>query len=116
MSFDPDSLCVLSYARARTQRHGFTHWYYWTDRVKEIFEPGFFDKAADVMRPGDIVYASGLAGAAQICVSRVVPGQEVKGQVYRQGGQIEVKPIAVVHFGNDLPGENERRKTEGVAA
>ena len=116
MSFDPDSLCVLSYARARMQRHGFTYWYYWTDRVKEIFEPGFFDKAADVMRVGDIVFAGGLAGAAQICVSRVVPGQEVKGQVYRQGGQIEVKPLAAVHFENELRGENELREVERAAA
>ena len=78
--------------------------------MKEIFEPGFFDKASDVMRVGYIVFAGGATGTAQICVSRVVPGQEVKGQVYRQGGQIEVKPVAVVHF------ENEMREVEGAAA
>lgn len=90
MAFDPDSLCVLSYARGRRQPRGFTHWYYWTEAPSAVLAPGFFDPAADLMRAGDIVFAAGAKGALQLAVVSVELGEKVPGQVYRQGGAVRV--------------------------
>jgi hypothetical protein len=88
MAFDPDSLCVLSYARGRRQPRGFTHWYYWSEDLAELQRPGYFDPAADLMRAGDIVFAAGSKGAVQLAVAFVRMGEKVPGQVYRQGGEV----------------------------
>lgn len=94
MAFDPDSLCVLSYARGRRQPRGFTHWYYWSDDLPEVLSPGFFDSAADLMRIGDIVFAGGSKGAIQLAVVSVREGEKRPGHVYRQGGQVEVSQMS----------------------
>ena len=94
MAFDPESLCVLSYARGRRQPRGFTHWYYWSEAPEEAFAPGFFDAAADLMRPGDIVFAGGSKGTAQLAVVSVREGDKRPGHVYRQGGSVAVARIS----------------------
>jgi hypothetical protein len=90
MAFDPDSLCVLSYARGRRQPRGFTHWYYWTEDLAGVLAPGYFDAAADLMRAGDVVFAAGAQGALQLAVVSVELGEKLPGQVYRQGGSVRV--------------------------
>ena len=90
MAFDPESLCVLSYARGRRQPRGFTHWYYWTDDPGALLAPGFFDAASDLMRPGDIVFAGGTGGAIQLSVVSVREGAKRPGHVYREGGAVHV--------------------------
>jgi hypothetical protein len=94
LAFDPESLCVLSYARGRRQPRGFTHWYYWSDDPGELLTPGFFDGAADLMRTGDIVFAGGAKGALQLAVVSVAEGEKRPGHVYRQGGRVEVAAMA----------------------
>lgn len=90
MAFDPDSLCVLSYARGRRQPRGFTHWYYWTEDLGGVLAPGYFDAAAELMRAGDVVFASGARGALQLAVVGVEPGERRPGQVYGEGGAVRV--------------------------
>ena len=94
MAFDPESLCVLSYARGRRQPRGFTHWYYWSDDLAAVLAPGFFDAASDLMRVGDIVFAGGAKGALQLAVVSVAEGEKRLGHVYRQGGRVEVAAMA----------------------
>lgn len=94
MVFDPESLCVLSYARGRRQPRGFTHWYYWSDDLTAVLSPGFFDAAADLMRVGDIVFAGGRQGTLQFAVVSVLEGEKRPGHVYRQGGSVAVVEMA----------------------
>jgi hypothetical protein len=94
LAFDPESLCVLSYARGRRQPRGFTHWYYWSEAPDEVLAPGFFDAAADLMRPGDIVFAGGSKGTVQLAVVSVREGDKRPGHVYRQGGSVTVARIS----------------------
>ncbi len=94
MAFDPESLCVLSYARGRRQPRGFTHWYYWSDDLPAVLAPGFFDPAADLMRVGDIVFAGGREGALQLAVVSVREGEKRPGHVYRQGGVVGVAEMS----------------------
>ena len=94
LAFDPESLCVLSYARGRRQPRGFTHWYYWSEAPEEVFLPGFFDAAADLMRAGDIVFAGGSNGTVQLAVVSVRDGEKRPGHVYRQGGGVAVARIS----------------------
>lgn len=90
MAFDPDSLCVLSYARGRRQPRGFTHWYYWSENILEVLAPGFFDRAADLMRAGDIVFAAGSGGALQLAVISVMEGEKPPGQAFAHDGSVAV--------------------------
>lgn len=90
MAFDPDSLCVLSYARGRRQPRGFTHWYYWSEDPAGVLAPGFFDPAADLMRTGDVVFVAGSRGALQLAVVSVEPGEKIPGRVHRRGGRVRV--------------------------
>ncbi len=94
MAFDPESLCVLSYARGRRQPRGFTHWYYWSDDLAAVLAAGFFDPAADLMRVGDVVFAAGRQGAIQLAVVAVGEGQSRPGQVYRLGGTVAVAEMS----------------------
>lgn len=94
MAFDPESLCVLSYARGRRQPRGFTHWYYWSDDLAAVLAPGFFDPAADLMRVGDVIFAAGRQGALQLAVVAVGEGQSRPGQVYRLGGTVAVTEMS----------------------
>ena len=94
MAFDPESLCVLSYARGRRQPRGFTHWYYGSDDLTAVLSPGFFDAAADLMRVGDVVFAGGRQGTLQLAVVSVLEGEKRPGHVYRQGGAVAVVEMA----------------------
>ena len=94
MAFDPESLCVLSYARGRRQPRGFTHWYYWTDDLAAVLAPGFFDAASDLMRVGDVVFAGGGQGSLQLAVAAVMEGEKRPGHVCRRGGAVTVIEMA----------------------
>lgn len=94
MAFDPESLCVLSYARGRRQPRGFTHWYYWSDDLAAVLAPGFLDAASDLMRVGDVVFAGGGQGSLQLAVVSVLEGEKRPGHVYRQGGSVGVVEMA----------------------
>lgn len=50
MAYDPKNLSVLTYA------NGFTLWHYVTDdKGTLVEEDGYFDKASDMLRRGDMI-------------------------------------------------------------
>ena len=50
MSYSPNNLSVLGYA------NGFTLWHYTTtDTLKDFTDSGYFNKAADMLRVGDMI-------------------------------------------------------------
>lgn len=64
MTFTARNLSVLAYAQ------GFTLWHYKLSTTADVAcELGFFDAAADMMAPGDLVMVSGPAGARILVVS-----------------------------------------------
>lgn len=66
-------LNVLAYA------NGFTLWHYRTaDAAESVFRSGYFDEAADLLRPGDIVHTQmGPCGQsmATLAVTRIADGR-----------------------------------------
>lgn len=73
MAYNSASLSVLAYA------NGFTLWHYATrDRAVDVEAVGYFNKAADLLRPGDIIFANvdtaGTAGAGMFLVKTIVNG------------------------------------------
>lgn len=58
MSFDANDLSVLAYA------NGFTLWHYRSgDAVEEVRRTGYFARAGDLLRAGDVIIASASDGA-----------------------------------------------------
>lgn len=53
------NLSVLNYAS------GFTLWLYAVEDWAEIFQPGYFNTAADLFRDGDVIYIRAKSGTAQ---------------------------------------------------
>ncbi len=70
MAFTIRDLSVLAYAR------GFTLWHYkaGTATLAEVDGAGFFNDAADMMPPGDIIMVSAADGGAQFYVASVAEG------------------------------------------
>lgn len=59
MSYKPNDLSVLSYA------NGFTLWHYVTDDPRaDVEAEGYFDKAAAMLRPSDVIMTSLRAAKA----------------------------------------------------
>ena len=69
MTFAIRHLSVLSYAQ------GFTLWHYKTGPapLDEAARPGFFDDAADMLAPGDMVLVSGAKGGRILFVTATAP-------------------------------------------
>jgi hypothetical protein len=65
MTFAVRNLSVLAYAQ------GFTLWHYKlaAGAVDDASSKGFFDAAADMMAPGDMVLVSGPSGARILVVA-----------------------------------------------
>jgi hypothetical protein len=70
MTFAIRNLSVLAYAQ------GFTLWHYKLSAspVAAASRPGFFDDAADMMAPGDMVMVSGVAGGRVLVVGSAKGG------------------------------------------
>jgi hypothetical protein len=70
MTFAVRNLSVLAYAQ------GFTLWHYKLSAspVDAAARQGFFDGAADMMAPGDMVMVSGPAGGRVLVVAAVKGG------------------------------------------
>jgi hypothetical protein len=64
MTFTARNLSVLAYAQ------GFTLWHFKLSGAPAdtAAAPGFFDAAADMMSPGDMIMVSGLAGGRILVV------------------------------------------------
>lgn len=53
MAYKPTNLSTLAYA------NGFTMWHYITDDTKlELASEGYFDRACDMLRAGDMLYVN----------------------------------------------------------
>ena len=66
MSYKSANLSVLAYA------NGFTLWHYVTDDTKlELTSKGYFDRACDMLRPGDMVFVN-IGRAAGIVVVKSI--------------------------------------------
>ena len=65
MAFAVRELSVLAYA------NGFTLWHYKAGEigVAAVEAPGFFNDAADMLEPGDMMMVSALDGARLLCVT-----------------------------------------------
>lgn len=73
MAYKPTNLSVLAYA------NGFTLWHYATnDSAAEVESNGYFSKAADMLRAGDMVFANidvdGTPGAGVLVVKTTTGG------------------------------------------
>lgn len=69
MAFVIRNLSVLAYAQ------GFTLWHYKAGAapLAELDKPGFFDNAADMLAPGDMLMLSGPAGGRMRVVAQAAP-------------------------------------------
>ncbi len=64
MSFCVRNLSVLAYAQ------GFTLWHYKAaDGVETVSDSGFFNPAADMLAPGDMMMVSAPNGGRMLCVA-----------------------------------------------
>lgn len=73
MTYNPKQLSVLAYA------NGFTLWHYAiTDAATVVHKAGFFNAAADMLRVGDMILATGAAMEAGIFVVRFVQNGAVE--------------------------------------
>lgn len=73
MAYKPTNLSVLAYA------NGFTLWHYLSnDTATELETAGYFSKAADMLRSGDMVFANvdadGTPGAGILVVKSTAGG------------------------------------------
>ena len=69
MAFVIRNLSVLAYAQ------GFTLWHYKTPApLAGLDAPGYFDDAADMFAPGDLLLLSGSQGGRIRVVAQAVPG------------------------------------------
>lgn len=73
MAYKSTNLSVLAYA------NGFTLWHYATnDSASEVESNGYFNKAADMLRAGDMVFSNidvdGTPGAGVLVVKSTVGG------------------------------------------
>lgn len=67
MSYKANDLSVLSYA------NGFTLWHYITDDLRaDVETDGYFDKAATMLRPSDVIMTS-LRAAKRVAFYLVGP-------------------------------------------
>lgn len=75
MAFVIRNLSVLAYAQ------GFTLWHYKAGAtpLAALEAPGFFDNAADMFAPGDMVMLSGTAGGSMRVVAQAVPQVRLAG-------------------------------------
>ncbi len=73
MAFSIRRLSVLAYA------NGFTLWHYKGagDGLSDAAAPGFFNEAADMLAPGDMLMVSGSQGARMLAVAKAQAGQAV---------------------------------------
>ena len=61
MAFVQKNLSVLAYA------NGFTLWHYTTpDKAAEVNATGYFNFAADMLRPGDMILCNSSTGEATV--------------------------------------------------
>ena len=58
MAYDGSRMTVLAYGQ------GFTLWHYraGTEAIEEVLDPGFFEDAAGMVAPGDMLLASACDG------------------------------------------------------
>ena len=69
MAFVIRNLSVLAYAQ------GFTLWHYKAAApLAGLDAPGFFDEAADMFAPGDMLLLSGSQGGQMRVVAQAAPG------------------------------------------
>ena len=83
MPISLEDLSVLAYA------NGFTLWHYRSsDRAASLRAPGGLDGAADMVRPGDLIIASGgLPAAAELLVvTESAPGGVAAAPLLAGGG------------------------------
>jgi hypothetical protein len=90
MSYDPDGLSALTYAK------GFTLWHYKSeDRAYDVTLPGYFDPAASMLRVGDFVLLnanrSGPVESGVLLVSVNV------------GGHVKVAAMTQIIAGDGIP-------------
>lgn len=82
MAYNPRSLSVIGYA------NGFTLWHYATpDPAADTTAAGYFDKAGDMLRVGDFIFANSAAGAA-------VPQHGILVVAANQNGAVSVAALA----------------------
>ena len=80
-------LSVLGYA------NGFTLWHFMTDDpVTELQATGYFNEAADMFRPGDLIFAnihqsSNDVSSLLLSITRIDHGNVALGAIGQTGGQ-----------------------------